>query len=243
MADQEVAVRKATNAVHGLTAEWLTSQLAARGMRPSELADAMGVSRALVCTWQSEKRIIDDGFADRIHAAMREYVPPPRDGWFWSKVDVAGPDECWRWTACCNPAGYGQGTRHRTIFRAHRASWEIHHGPIPYGLNACHNCDNPPCVNPAHLFLGTQQDNVHDMLAKGRDRLHFRESPPAGESNANAKLTADKVREIRTLYAAGGWRHADLAERFGISRALVSFITSGRAWRHVTHGEPVRRAA
>jgi hypothetical protein len=90
-------------------------------------------------------------------------------GRFWSKVDKSG--ECWVWTAkalCEN--GYGRFYVGKKPLRAHRYSWELANGPITDGLFVCHRCDNPPCVNPAHLFLGTHQDNMQDMVAKGRSR-------------------------------------------------------------------------
>lgn len=90
---------------------------------------------------------------------------------FWAKVDVRGPDECWEWQASTTSSGYGQimvNARPRRITRAHRLSWTIANGPIPSGMVVCHRCDNPPCVNPAHLFVATQQDNIADMVRKGR---------------------------------------------------------------------------
>jgi hypothetical protein len=87
---------------------------------------------------------------------------------FWKKVDRRGERECWSWTAARNSCGYGSFWDGRAVVQASRFSWQLENGPIPAGLYVLHSCDNPPCVNPAHLFLGTQGDNVADRKAKGR---------------------------------------------------------------------------
>ncbi len=92
---------------------------------------------------------------------------------FWPKVKVDQPDKCWEWKACkLPPCGYGllSDVKGKSPLRAHRVSWEIHNGPIPKGLHVLHNCDNPSCVNPAHLAVGTQKDNI--MAASSRGRLN-----------------------------------------------------------------------
>src|ERR1019366_3384667 len=115
---------------------------------------------------------------------------------FWLNV-AKSKDGCWLWTASVDSGGYGVFDTGR---RSHRYSWELHHGPIPPsdGLIVtcvCHHCDNPRCVRPDHLFLGTQGDNMRDMAEKGRGARH------AGESNPRAKLTAAIVRSIRARVA------------------------------------------
>lgn len=90
---------------------------------------------------------------------------------FWSKVQKGGPDQCWEWLASRKPSRYGQFTLPgNKLVRAHRMAWVLTHGEIAGGLCVLHRCDNPPCCNPGHLFLGTLRDNARDMLAKGRDR-------------------------------------------------------------------------
>src|SRR5207302_3908832 len=121
---------------------------------------------------------------------------------------------CWIWVGAESSDGYGLTHVDGKEVRAHRLAWTLVRGPIPDGLSVCHRCDVPPCVNPEHLFLGTAQDNTDDMVAKGRQVVQ----PP--------KLTPDQARELRTLVAAG-WTHRALAERFGISVALVSRVRHG----------------
>ena len=158
---------------------------------------------------------------------------------FWSKVDrSAGPDGCWLWTAYRLPGGYGQFSIGNTLQRAHRVAWELTHGPIPAGMHCLHRCDNPSCVNPAHLFLGTQKDNVRDMRTKkrhdwsglhlGRERLY-----PMGEGCSWHRLTADEVLEIRVRYAAGGISTRALAADYGVSGHHVWAIVSRKVWRHI----------
>lgn len=148
---------------------------------------------------------------------------------------VATSDGCWLWTGAKGKRGYGDFRRHGRgsigSRAAHRVSWELHRGLIPDGLWVLHKCDNPPCVNPEHLFLGTDADNVADMWMKGRG------SPPplsirAGEAHHMAKLTEDDVIDIRTALALGGTQRAT-AEAYGVTQGAISFIARGITWAHV----------
>ena len=144
---------------------------------------------------------------------------------FWPKVDKSG--DCWPWTGTRLPKGYGQfgrGRRGAGMAKAHRISWELHYGPIPEGLCVLHHCDNPPCVRPDHLFLGTQSDNLADMTAKGRRVRHG----AAGEANVKARLTWDEVRAIR---ASAGETGNQLAARYGVTRGEIYNVRSMRTWR------------
>ena len=147
---------------------------------------------------------------------------------FWRKVDKRGPDECWPWTASTVGGGYGQigrGGRGGGNEIAHRLSWMIANGPIPEGLYILHSCDNPICVNPAHLSPGTQKRNLDDMAAKGRaNRIGAR-----GERGGLAKLTWPKVEKIRSKYKEGA-RQVDLAKEFGVSQATISEIVRRKTW-------------
>ena len=125
---------------------------------------------------------------------------------------------------------------------AHRVAWMLTNGAIPPGLHVLHRCDNPPCVRPDHLFIGTHTDNMRDMFAKGRrktvahsgDRHFFRRFPERvlrGDRHPMAKLTAAKAEAIRTSYAQGDVTQEELAQRYGVSRPAISAIVTGRRWK------------
>jgi hypothetical protein len=158
---------------------------------------------------------------------------------FWDRVPAS--DGCWEWQGTRATDGYGvfwDGTRQ---VRAHRYSWELHNGPIPPGLNVCHHCDNPPCVNPAHLFVGTHADNVADKMSKGRHRSG--KPDQWGERNPAARLTAAQVAEIKAL-ALAGYTTMELAPRYGVTFSNIAMILRGLTWAGVPAGpsvEPVQR--
>lgn len=144
------------------------------------------------------------------------------------KISV-DPSGCWLWTAS-TVNGYGVLRWRGKMAKAHRVVYELAHGPIPghtsyHGMCVCHTCDTPDCVNPAHLFLGTNADNAADRDAKGRRRA------PRGELHVSAKLTDDQVREIRALRGRASQRV--IADRFGVSDVLVSKIQLRKVWTHV----------
>lgn len=153
---------------------------------------------------------------------------------FWEKVDKGGPDECWLWTGAKQNMGYGNiriGGRQGRAVLAHRVAWELTHGPIPHedleGNRVCvlHKCDTPACCNVLHLRLGTQSENMTEMNARGR-REH---NPPRGEKNPLAKLTAADVRVIRE-WGPAGWTQRDLAGAFGVCRATIAEVLTGKTW-------------
>ena len=150
---------------------------------------------------------------------------------FWSKVDVRGPDECWPWKAGRYRAGYGTFSNARTTVTTHRQAWVLMNGPIPQGMCVCHRCDNPPCVNPGHLFLGTPLDNMRDMIAKGRRRVGA-PSKLRGEDHPRSKLTDTEVREIRAWREAG-FPGTQIAIAYGVTHSTVNRIASRRRWTHL----------
>lgn len=144
----------------------------------------------------------------------------------WSRVDKQ-PNGCWVFTGYCHPTrGYGQmgrGGRSDGLIETHRAAWVLTHGEIPAGMFVCHRCDNPPCCNPEHLFLGTHADNMRDMKAKGRGR------GAAGLTNANARLTPAQVQSIRERRLQGESTKA-LASEFGVTPQYIGQLARGK-WR------------
>lgn len=148
---------------------------------------------------------------------------------FWERVDK-GPHEkgCWLWTGRKN-RGYGQLdiNKGRKMVYAHRVSYALAHGGVMPTLDVLHKCDNPPCVNPAHLYAGTHMDNMRDMHAKKR------RTPARGEAHGMAKLTGAQVVEIRQKYATGEFTQTGLGDMYGISHAQVFDIVNRNVWKHI----------
>jgi hypothetical protein len=147
----------------------------------------------------------------------RHYIPEPMSG-------------CFLWTAAVTPDGYGLLAKERanqgdggSMLLAHRASWELHRGPILDDLHVLHSCDNPCCVNPDHLFLGTHSDNMKDSVAKGR------KNNAKGAAHGGSKLTEDQALEIKHSKESG----VMLAKRLGVWPTLIHKIRSGKAWKHL----------
>lgn len=153
---------------------------------------------------------------------------------FWDKAHKDGPDDCWPWKNA--KGGYGHFYIEGSRARAHRVAYAIENGPIPAGLLVCHKCDNPPCVNPAHLWLGTYRDNNRDKAAKGRNVRPKRDEGSVrhrrGEASNFAKLSDDDVRDIRARREAGEMQ-AKIAAEYNIHRTAVWAISKRKAWAHV----------
>ena len=141
---------------------------------------------------------------------------------YWEKVRKA--DGCWEWQAGVGKNGYGQIGFRGGIVTSHRAAWILTNGPIPDGLYVCHHCDNRKCCNPDHLFLGTFQDNMSDMVSKGRH------GGSSGENHPKALLTWDTVREIRARYKAGNIIQRDLAVEYGVSTPTIAGVVRNYTW-------------
>lgn len=171
-------------------------------------------------------------------------------GRFWAHVEKT--PTCWLWHS---EKRYGLFYTNSQQWGAHRFSWTLANGPIPDGLWVLHHCDNPPCVRPDHLFVGTGVDNRRDCVAKGRassgeqhwtnthpekratgDRNGLRLHParaPMGERNAGSVVTADVVMEIRRLHEDEGISRRDLEQRFGLSKSQIGKIVTRASWRHI----------
>lgn len=146
---------------------------------------------------------------------------------FWSKVAVESPSECWQWKAARmrnTKFDYGIFNFNGLKRHAHRIAWILTNGEIPNGVCVLHKCDNPPCVNPGHLFLGSKGDNARDRETKGRS--HDRK----WDSNGRAKLTLNQAKEIKHR-ASLGEKRCDLAKQFGVSPVAVSYLCIGKNWK------------
>ena len=183
---------------------------------------------------------------------------------FWKKVKKGASDECWLWTGTREPRGYGKiaddydSDTGFVPLAAHRVSWELHNGSIPPGLCVLHKCDNPSCVNPKHLFLGTNKDNSQDMVRKGRaspggttrlfgDLNPMRRIPSLAKRNyenmakrgtafggriKTTKLHDSDIRQIR-MDRQSGVSLGELAVRFHVDPSTISLICNRKRWKHV----------
>ena len=189
--------------------------------------------RCLNCGARLHKRLSAWALANKrgkycCRTCFKTHRRPPK---FWEHVNKGAPDECWEWRGVC-AGGYGSlsydirdetGLAVRRVkVGTHRYSWEIHVGPIPDGLLVLHKCDNPVCVNPTHLFLGTLQDNMADRNAKGRQAHH--------ERHPRARLTLEQVADIRAAFAAGR-KKLQLARDYGVGRTTIQALLAGKTWK------------
>lgn len=146
---------------------------------------------------------------------------------YHTKYDKRGPDECWPWTKGRFKAGYGAFWDGEKQTTAHRFGYKLLIAPVPPELDVCHTCDNPPCQNPTHWFLGTNTENTADRHQKGRSR------GPRGELSGHVRLTTIQVLEIRRL-AGADTQLREIARQYSLTPGTVSQIIHGKRWAHVT---------
>ena len=168
-------------------------------------------------------------------AARPQNQPVPIEKRFWEKVKRGSPEQCWEWQAYRDAKGYGVvGVRGSKTEKAHRVAWRLSKGQIPKGKQCCHHCDNPPCCNPNHLFIGTPKDNTLDCIVKGRARYL------KGESKPEAKLTNELVRKAKELFRSGV-TFADIGRKFGLHYTTIMDAVRGKSWKHL--GDHIPHAA
>jgi len=149
---------------------------------------------------------------------------------FWPKVAKREPNDCWEWSGARDPNGYGRFYHGRGSYKlSHRVAWELINGVIPgpsglLGMYVLHRCDNPPCCNPGHLFLGTHTDNMADMARKGRHADH------RGERSSVSKLTLASVNAIRARLATGLETNTAIALDYGVYNSTISMIKHRKRW-------------
>ena len=140
---------------------------------------------------------------------------------FWKKAEITERG-CWMWQSERGIKGYGRFMHQKKYRAAHRVAWELYHGPIPDGLQVCHHCDNRLCVNPKHLFTGTNKENVADMVSKNRQAK--------GECNGSAKLTGFDVLNIRKFLQAG-CSHRYIGRLYNVHNRTIGRINKGETWQ------------
>lgn len=184
-----------------------------------------------------ESKVVGWGYCQKHYIRVKKYGSPHAkkndqstlEERFWRFVTKCGDNDCWNWDGQKLPSGYGRislGAKILGSEGAHRVSWKLHNKKdIPDGMFVMHKCDNPSCVNPNHLSIGTPKDNTQDMIAKGRKKV----VSPKGEGNGKSLLDAKKVRLIRSSTL----NHAALGRQLGVSTGCVRSVRSGRTWSHI----------
>lgn len=194
----------------------------AKGIRPVIVCEACGKTFTVANAFQARSRIYCGDACSRkarittVEVRFREYIGPTTN------------TGCILWIGCVNEHGYGiinAKTQRGKNILAHRLAWEMAHGHLSDDFDVLHSCDNPPCINVDHLFLGTPAINAADKVSKGRH--------PQGEASHFAKLSEADVLEIRERYANGGVLQRELAKEFGTMQSMVSRIVHRTIWKHI----------
>ncbi len=152
---------------------------------------------------------------------------------FWDKVAIIPEHSCWEWIGSRDDLGYGHFRIGKKIEKAHRVSYSLSISDIPKGLLVCHKCDNPSCVRPEHLFLGTNKDNKKDSVSKNR---HYTGGEPPyvpGEKCGRHVLTEKQVLEIRKIYTGKHGQQSSIAREYGVNRSTIYLIVNRKKWTHI----------
>jgi hypothetical protein len=151
---------------------------------------------------------------------------------FWDKVNILGENDCWEWQAAFDTNGYGAFKVDGKKVNSHRFAYILTNGEVQPGLEICHKCNNPKCVNPAHLYAGTKSQNMLDMVRAGNYKLNTYEKM-RGEKSGASKLTNDAVLEIRRLYSKNVMTLDKLAKRYNMSKSAIASIIWRKSWTHI----------
>ncbi|MEZ4684165.1 MAG: HNH endonuclease signature motif containing protein [Caldilineaceae bacterium] len=161
---------------------------------------------------------------------LRQPVAPR----FWAKVEQTDQSACWEWLAGKDRGGYGMFWLNGITTHAQRIAWILTYGDIPDELDVCHRCDNPSCVNPRHLFLGSDRDNHQDRAKKGRSARNLNMLGRKGEKHPNAKLTNRTVLKARELYKRKRFKTIKkMALRIGVNHQTLLNAANGKTWSHI----------
>ncbi len=142
----------------------------------------------------------------------------------WKRINIKGEDDCWEWKGYVLSNGYGQIRIDYRRYRTHRLVYELTYGPIPEGLLVCHKCNNRKCCNPKHLYVGTQKDNLKQMIEDGRK--------PIGENSSKAKLNWKQINEIRKKYIPYIYTQKRLGKEYSISESECFLIINNKVWKN-----------
>lgn len=199
----------------------LRFQLWLEKLTDKEMADLCGITRSAMSQWRRK----------------HDLPPSPRSkaaDWrtrFWHYVDETVEGECWGWDGPTTRHGYGKLGMNGTEERAHRVSYRLEYGHAPDDLYVLHRCDNPPCVNPDHLYVGTAADNTADAINRGR--WDPSDHDLKGETHGQAKLSKDQVLDIREQHQHGSATLQELADRYGVTKSAIRKVVTGENWSHL----------